>query len=59
MSAAVNCTTRRFPRTSVEAWPREHADPITFFPRRRSQAARACVLLLACVALGFLTAWSF
>lgn len=26
-------TTRRFPRSLAEAWPREHADPITIYRR--------------------------
>lgn len=28
-------TTRRYPRTLAEAWPKEHANPIHFYPSRR------------------------
>ena len=52
-------TVRRYPRTLAEAWPREHANPIHFYPapawRRYARAAvclAACFLIVAMAAQG-------
>jgi hypothetical protein len=45
-------TTRRYPRTLADAWPREHAAPIRRYPGRTN---RIYGVLLAC-ALGLFLA---
>jgi hypothetical protein len=47
-------TTRRYPRTLAEAWPREHANPITFHPAPSRAVLRAAVCVAACVLIGLL-----
>ncbi len=45
-------TTRRHPRSLAEAWPREHANPIEFYPSARRRFARAIVCFGACILIG-------
>ncbi len=47
-------TTRRYPRTLAEAWPREHATPITFYPAPSRAVLRAAVCVAGCVFIGLL-----
>lgn len=47
-------TRTRFARTSAEAWPREHANPIEFYPSPRRTLARVVLCLAASGLLGFL-----
>ena len=48
-------TTRRHPRTLAEAWPREHANPIHFYPRPGfGRWAWPTVCLCAAVLIGWL-----
>lgn len=47
-------TTRRHPRSLAEAWPREHANPIEFYPSARRRLARATVCIGACILIGLL-----
>ena len=49
-------TTRRHPRTLAEAFPREHADPVTFYPSSLWRYGRALICLAAAVAIGVLAA---
>ena len=50
-------TTRRHPRTLAEAWPREHADPVTFYPSPSIwRYGRMLICLAACAAIGVLAA---
>lgn len=50
-------TTRKYPRTLAEAWPREHANPITFYPGTGySTVIRACVCIIAAAVIGWLAA---
>lgn len=50
-------TTRKYPRTLAEAWPREHANPITFYPGAGySTVIRACVCIIAAAVIGWLAA---
>jgi hypothetical protein len=49
-------TSRRYPRSLAEAWPREHANPIEFY--RGPQIVRGWVLATAIgVALAVLVAY--
>jgi len=54
----VSNTTRRHPRTLAEAWPREHANPVEFYPGpwRFRDLARAVVCVAACIAIAWLAA---
>ena len=45
-------TCRRYPRTVAEAWPREHANPITFYPAPAVRIRRALVCFAAAAAIG-------
>lgn len=45
-------TSRRYPRSLAQAFPREHADPITFYPCPRVKLARVLVCLAALVTIG-------
>ena len=50
-------TTRRHPRTLAEAWPREHANPIAFYPEPLARRAARIAFGLVCAALlGWLAA---
>ena len=50
-------TTRRHPRTLAEAWPREHANPIEWFPEPfMRRALRVVVCFAAAAAIGALAA---
>lgn len=50
-------TTRRYPRTLAEAWPREHANPIEFYPEPLARRAARIVVCIGCVAfIGWLAA---
>ena len=50
-------TTRRYPRTLAEAWPREHANPIQFYPASSVwRYGRALICIAACVAIAALAA---
>jgi hypothetical protein len=47
-------TTRRYPRTLAEAWPREHANPIEHYTPPAPAALRAAVCVGAFVVIGLL-----
>jgi hypothetical protein len=50
-------TTRRYPRSLAEAWPREHANPIEHYPEPGYRATvRAAVWLGCCICIGILIA---
>jgi len=53
-------TTRRHPRTMAEAWPREHANPITHYRRHAvTDFVRAVICVAACALIGALMAQAF
>lgn len=50
-------TVRRYPRSLAEAWPREHANPIHFYPAPAwRRYVRAAVCIAACVLIGAMAA---
>ena len=50
-------TSRRHPRSLAEAYPRDHADPITFYPSPSIwRYRRALICISACVAIGVILA---
>jgi hypothetical protein len=40
-------TTRRYPRSLAQAWPREHANPITHYRTNRTHPAYSAMLAVA------------
>jgi hypothetical protein len=53
-------TTRRHPRTLAEAWPREHANPISHYRRHGGgDLIRAIACVAACALIGAMLAQAF
>ena len=49
-------TVRRYPRSLAQAYPREHANPIEFYPRRSGYIRSVALAVFIGVALSFLLA---
>ena len=49
-------TSRRYPRSLAEAWPREHANPISFYPAPAVRIRRVLVCFAAVAAIGAMLA---
>lgn len=52
-------TTRRYPRTLAEAWPREHMDSLEFFPRPAATLGRVLACIAGAVVVGLLVGRAF
>lgn len=54
---SLNNTTRRHPRTLAEAYPRQHANPVEFYPEPGyRKVARAAVCVAGIVFIAWLAA---
>ena len=51
-------TVRRYPRSLAQAFPKEHANPITFYPRRSGYIRSVALAVFIGVSLAFLLAMS-
>jgi hypothetical protein len=49
-------TTRRHPRSLAEAFPRDHANPIHWYPSPARRMVRALICIAAAAAIGVLVA---